>query len=571
MHEKIGYLDGLRGVAALSVTVCHFIIAFYPALMISSTALFITGLEPLVYATPLNILYNGSFAVCVFFVLSGYVLTYKYFASGNQEVLRSGAIRRYFRLVPTVAFSVVCFLIVLIFLRYVHIVIQPLTGGSLEAYFALPIDIVRAISEALIGDFIGINPSISGYLYNNVLWTMQVEFIGSMIIFAFAFLFGMSRNRWIFYLVALFFFANTFYLAFIIGALLADIVNSKTLLVWKSIKLGKASPLLAIFLIFGGLLFATNNGHTYYDWIYQTVPLLKGQIPFIGVTINPMIIGAGMIMAAVINSEQLKKLLSAKPLLFIGAISFSMYLMHYMLLAIVSVPLFTALYVNFHMPYLIALMVTFVISIPVIFFISYLTYRFVDAPGTRLSKKIYERYFAGEQKPFDLAAIKKHIVSFEKTYVYRIGIIAQKNIALLVILEVLMVFLIGGMVFVAKPAIDRDRALQAEAYYDERLNDTITAYNNLNSYTGFNNTSLGAYKIWMDRYENNVLGFSSVYNDLKQTSESNKQYYSPDLQENVSYNVWFYGALVNESMNKSKAYENAYNDWYWNNTPVTVK
>ena len=44
----------------------------------------------------LEIWYNGDFAVRLFFVLSGYVLSLEFLRRGNVEVLRSYALRRYF-------------------------------------------------------------------------------------------------------------------------------------------------------------------------------------------------------------------------------------------------------------------------------------------------------------------------------------------------------------------------------------------------------------------------------------------------------------------------------------------
>ncbi|WP_443147193.1 acyltransferase family protein [Paenibacillus sp. KACC 21273] len=79
--QKLKYLDGLRGLAALIVVISHFVVAFYPSLYNGSIDSVHTqkSLELWISKSPFNLFYNGNFAVCVFFVLSGYVLSYKFF------------------------------------------------------------------------------------------------------------------------------------------------------------------------------------------------------------------------------------------------------------------------------------------------------------------------------------------------------------------------------------------------------------------------------------------------------------------------------------------------------------
>lgn len=74
------HLDGMRGIAAFIVLITHTLAAFWPTtvygpLREGSVADF------LFLRTPLAILTNGHFAVGLFFILSGYVLTKKYFTS----------------------------------------------------------------------------------------------------------------------------------------------------------------------------------------------------------------------------------------------------------------------------------------------------------------------------------------------------------------------------------------------------------------------------------------------------------------------------------------------------------
>ena len=85
--RKIIYLQGLRGTAALGVVLHHFFCAFYPM------AVFATGpshwqWEKLFWSTPLGLLIAGRSLICLFFILSGYVLSLPYFGAGSCATVR---------------------------------------------------------------------------------------------------------------------------------------------------------------------------------------------------------------------------------------------------------------------------------------------------------------------------------------------------------------------------------------------------------------------------------------------------------------------------------------------------
>jgi hypothetical protein len=265
------------------------------------------------------------------------------------------------------------------------------------------------------------------------------------------------------------------------------------------------------------------------------------------------ILGAFIIVFVLLNSLWLKKQLSTGIATSIGKLSFSMYLVHPLIIA--SLSSITFLFLYRYLPYNVAALAVLLFTIIVLFVSSYLMYRYVDEPGTQLSKKIYEQYFSGEPKSIDWKSFENRIIIF-----------TQKNIIIMIIVELVLVLSIGSMVFIAKPIMDNNRALQAETYYDESITSTIIAYNNLTAYPRFNNTSLGSYRAWLDGYEVRAINFSSNYYGMKQMSELNKQYYSLELQEKTDNDLFFYGNLVNESMNKTQQYEAYYATWYWDNT-----
>ncbi len=86
--------DGLRGIAALTVVVSHFVLAFLPFLLQAFYPNWPLGPVPdnlwcrLSQLPFVTIFYNGQFAVMVFFALSGYVLALPYFKNEPDKIRR---------------------------------------------------------------------------------------------------------------------------------------------------------------------------------------------------------------------------------------------------------------------------------------------------------------------------------------------------------------------------------------------------------------------------------------------------------------------------------------------------
>lgn len=168
-------LDGLRGVAAVIVVVFHYLAMLHPHIVprYDATPHWLAD-------TPLAILWNGEFAVLVFFVLSGFVMAAA--AERRADHLISNTVTRYFRLALPVIASV---LLALVWLTLIPTAAQDL-AASLPAPSAwlgysvqgdLP-SVGAALYDGAAGSFI-----TGGSPINNVLWTMQVELVGSVALF----------------------------------------------------------------------------------------------------------------------------------------------------------------------------------------------------------------------------------------------------------------------------------------------------------------------------------------------------------------------------------------------------
>ncbi len=93
---RIAELDAVRGLAALTVVVGHFMIAF-PMFAPEGRDDAASWLVTLLKETPLAIFSSGNAAVTLFFVLSGFVLALPFFADGGMPY-RQFLLKRVFRL-----------------------------------------------------------------------------------------------------------------------------------------------------------------------------------------------------------------------------------------------------------------------------------------------------------------------------------------------------------------------------------------------------------------------------------------------------------------------------------------
>jgi peptidoglycan/LPS O-acetylase OafA/YrhL len=376
MTEKITYLDGLRGIAAINVMIMHFFIILVPAMIYSDRMPSHLGnLEQIFSSTPLGLIGAGNFSVCIFFVLSGYVLTQKYFKTKDKKIIISSAVRRYLRLfVPVLAATVLSFFLASTGVFHYYIETVAISGNNNYAnYWTFTPDIVDAVKQAVWGTFFAGNDT-----YNPVLWTMAVEFYGSMLVFAMAFLFGLQRTRWTFYLAAAVLFFNTYYLAFIIGMTFADMFNSKT----SGFKTGNKA-ILSVILFSGLFLGAYPVGTVTNDSLYGFLNNGLFQTP----KLTYHIMGAGMIMYVLLNSQWLQKVFSSPVPVFLGKISYSLYLIHFLVISSFTCALFLALHSI--LPYITAVLISCALSMLLIIPLSYLFYRYIDLAGVRLSKVFY--------------------------------------------------------------------------------------------------------------------------------------------------------------------------------------
>ncbi|KAA2235257.1 acyltransferase family protein [Salinarimonas soli] len=167
----------------------------------------------------------------------------------------------------------------------------------------------------------------SGQSVNNaVLWTMQRELVGSVAIYA---LFTMKTGLFrlvacvaVFYLTVIANFDPWYYICFLNGVLIyfaRDIISILSPRV--------STPLIVIGVFLGGKPFFPPPGESVYYWPYAASS-------YLGLSMYVWPLGATFLLAGSISSETFRLLLLKKPFVFLGRISFSLYLVHFPLMLV---------------------------------------------------------------------------------------------------------------------------------------------------------------------------------------------------------------------------------------------
>lgn len=308
---RIAAFDGLRGVAAVIVVLFHYLCLLHPSLTPSMS-------EQVHWLadTPLHVLWNGRFSVAVFFVLSGFVMAAA--AERRRNALIANSITRYLRLALPVTASCL--------LAWGWLTAFPDSAQSMKDTIAAPSRWLAftyqepilppwyAVADGMAANF------VRGYSrFNNVLWTMQIELLGSLAIFLlYAFTQGLAR---LLSLVAagaavLLWFSDA-YMGFVFGAALYE-AHRRDLL--------RTAPAVVSVAALGAAVVLGGPGEGVH--LRLGLPDVPEQW-HLGRSRGVMLgIAAALLIYAVLTLPLLARALVRPIPLFLGRISFGLYLVH---------------------------------------------------------------------------------------------------------------------------------------------------------------------------------------------------------------------------------------------------
>jgi peptidoglycan/LPS O-acetylase OafA/YrhL len=397
--DKIRYLDGLRGVAAIAVVVAHLINGFYPALYTGDPRQAHNAWEVWAAGSPFNLVMLGNCFVCIFFMLSGYVLTYSVLSKERQGQLAGLVIARYVRLtIPILIAGIVTYLI----LKAGAVSHMEAARTSNSYWWLLTLyqfepDWMDMLKESLHGVY------QFDTTYNQALWTMRIELLGSFMVFSILALCRTVRLRVAAYLAISIFFFSPYYFCFIAGMIFYDF---RDWIMQSHMRNGSAGKITTAFLLLTGLfLGAYPYAYTVGTW-YEGLAGLMVPITGDGAAVALHLAGAILFMLAVERSSTIKKMLCGRVIQFWGRNAFSIYLLHLILIVSVFSGVFTQ--VSAMLPYDAACLVAGLVYFLVLMGASSAMYHAVDRPSVRFSHFVGHAVEAGRDKAMSgLAVIYK--------------------------------------------------------------------------------------------------------------------------------------------------------------------
>jgi peptidoglycan/LPS O-acetylase OafA/YrhL len=346
-------LDSLRGLAALSVLLGHFL----------GTYDINNPLVQIVRKTPIFMLCEAEAAVYLFFILSGFVLALPYVTKDKSVPLLSFYVKRVFRIYPAFAFSII---MALIFQHYLFnaATMHPFSGW-MKSFWTW--DIQHNFKEIGKTFSLGIF-HFNTRLVNPVIWTLIVEMKMSLLL---PFLLFAARKLNIIFNVLLLLvlilknglYAESLMGLFYIGILLAKYKDVLLSFIHRFPSIVTFS--IAIILYSARFVFHLES----YRGVF--LPYISG-------------IGATLFILMLFTPGRMASALSSRPLHLFGKWSYSFYLFHFLLLIV-----FCSLFSNtYSLSPLFILLATFIGTIV----ISAISYQFVELPFQALGKRLVERY-----------------------------------------------------------------------------------------------------------------------------------------------------------------------------------
>ena len=381
---RILALESVRGIAAFAVVISHLVMAFADPYPTGRPAEIET--IPAAVRVPLELAYrpirDGQFAVMIFFVLSGVVLSQGYLHRGKFSDLTAGIVRRYPRLaIPALISALVSCALWQMGMMFnadaSHLLIESgIPANWLQLFRQDAPSFCDAIYQSTVEIFFARDTPAPPTMYNAVLWTMRTEFYGSLLVFALLGLVGKSQR------VGFYTFLVFLFLALIGQTRLALFPAGMVLAVLRR---DRPNAVIPAIISVGMLLMAYILCGCYELGEFKPKPMWPGGNEYY---IVEVVCGfAGILsVAVVLFSPPITRFLEWWPFVWLGKVSFGLYLVH--LPIVLSLGSFVFASTFHHYGHGVAMMLSAIAVIATSLPSAWLMFHLADRPAVWVGKQV---------------------------------------------------------------------------------------------------------------------------------------------------------------------------------------
>jgi peptidoglycan/LPS O-acetylase OafA/YrhL len=394
-RETFGFVEGMRGIAAVQVALTHLFSAFLPTFArVSGKPHY--GWETGFSHTPLYFLIDGNTAVYIFFLMSGFVLAPSFLTTKLRisQIIAKRVIRLY---IPVLAAGIVTAglwlavpmardqAVTLTMSAWASVLCRnSMSAGSIVKDVFLNSMVFGYESESVLEHIPALSRLIVGtpltVSLNPPLWTVHAELWGSMLTIAVALFFKATSRKvfWPVFVIALFLTGTSFCTLFLLG--FAAYVGRANLLQLQS----RSASLVGVILITCGIVVSSMLGQQPFDTALNIASRVTWLNTRAGVRLQ-FECAAVLIMLGVSLSHRAQAVLSTRLPVLLGKISFSLYLIHFPIIFTVGFAVFNRLSPTFD--YGVSVACAMVVSMTLSLMLAILFERYIDQNSVRFSRQ----------------------------------------------------------------------------------------------------------------------------------------------------------------------------------------
>jgi peptidoglycan/LPS O-acetylase OafA/YrhL len=388
MNKHIKWIDGLKGIACILVFWHHFCLAFLPGIHFGTvvSSHIAGGYDVGLAQSPLAFALNGNFMVAVFCVLSGFVLSVKTLRSEEKQIAQM-IVKRYPRLMLPVVPVGIAVYFMLRFQLFLNQQVVPVSGSPWFAgYYIEPVSVDRLLYALIAGIWFQGDDSLS-----TAFWMLRTLFLGSFaaILLSIAAK-HMKKHAGLFLCccMGVMMFANDMLWAFALSALLAYGYVPKTQEVAEHGKPGRTADILktcrGLLCVIAGCVLGGYPSGVIPTNAYRFLNIFPAW--YHGFMLLH-IAGAGLLVYGLLCLKWLPALLGNRLFLFLGKISYAVYLVHIPLLFSLSAYVFLQAQGS-GLGYLRSTAASFLVSNAVLVVVAFLYHQIVERPCAALTNRL---------------------------------------------------------------------------------------------------------------------------------------------------------------------------------------